>query len=203
MDLEQAIRERRTIKRFTGEAVAREAVERLLDLAVWAPNHHHTEPWRFVVACDEAARSALAEAVDQAYTAMEKPDADAAASERLGRKRKDMRERIGAAGAIIFVTAERASDADLDRENYAAACCAVQNLLLAAHGRGLGGYWSTGRALRAPAVRGWLGIGDEAERAFVACVFLGHPAPGSVRASPRVPAREKTRFLEGASGCGE
>ena len=49
MQVEEAIRERRTLKAFTDEPVRRELVRELLELAVLAPNHHETEPWRFWV----------------------------------------------------------------------------------------------------------------------------------------------------------
>ena len=49
MELEAAIRTRRTHKVFGPEPVTRAVVEELLELARWAPNHGLTEPWRFRV----------------------------------------------------------------------------------------------------------------------------------------------------------
>ena len=49
MDVETAIRTRRTHKAYGPEPVARETLDELLDLARWAPNHHLTNPWRFRV----------------------------------------------------------------------------------------------------------------------------------------------------------
>ena len=49
MDVEDAIRTRRTHKAYGSEPVDRETLERLFDLARWAPNHHLTNPWRFRV----------------------------------------------------------------------------------------------------------------------------------------------------------
>jgi nitroreductase len=49
VELEPAIRTRRSHKRFGGEPVPHEIVAELLELARWAPNHHLTEPWRFRV----------------------------------------------------------------------------------------------------------------------------------------------------------
>ena len=40
---------RRTTWEFKDGLVNRSAVERMLDDAVWAPNHRMTEPWRFIV----------------------------------------------------------------------------------------------------------------------------------------------------------
>ena len=49
MELEQAIRSRRTHKAFAPEPVPRAVLEELLELARWAPNHNLTNPWRFRV----------------------------------------------------------------------------------------------------------------------------------------------------------
>src|SRR3954452_2905395 len=49
MDLEEAIRTRRTHKAFAPEPVDREVLAALFELARWAPNHHLTNPWRFRV----------------------------------------------------------------------------------------------------------------------------------------------------------
>ena len=49
MDVDEAIRSRRTLKDYRDEPVPPETVRELLELAVLAPNHHLTEPWRFRV----------------------------------------------------------------------------------------------------------------------------------------------------------
>src|SRR5512142_3314522 len=49
MNVEEAIRGRRTHKAFAPEPVPRELLDELLELARWAPNHHLTNPWRFRV----------------------------------------------------------------------------------------------------------------------------------------------------------
>src|SRR5687767_9279746 len=49
MDVETAIRTRRTHKAYGAEPVPRAVLDELFDLARWAPNHHLTNPWRFRV----------------------------------------------------------------------------------------------------------------------------------------------------------
>ena len=49
MELEQAIRTRRTHKAYAPEPIERETLDELFELACWAPNHHLTNPWRFRV----------------------------------------------------------------------------------------------------------------------------------------------------------
>ena len=54
MRASEAIRERRSIKRFTSRPVSREEIETLLAAATLAPNHRLTQPWRFYVLGPEA-----------------------------------------------------------------------------------------------------------------------------------------------------
>ena len=49
VDVDDAIRARRTIKAYAPLPVHRETLEELFELARWAPNHHLTNPWRFRV----------------------------------------------------------------------------------------------------------------------------------------------------------
>src|ERR1700736_5210988 len=49
MNVEQAIRTRRTHKAYQPQAVSRLILDELFELARWAPNHHLTNPWRFRV----------------------------------------------------------------------------------------------------------------------------------------------------------
>jgi nitroreductase len=134
VELEDAIRTRRTHKVFGPEPLSRETLLELFDLARWAPNHHLTNPWRFRVVGPEA-RAALKEAAG--------PEAAA----KLDR-------------APTLVVASVVGD---DEEDLLAAGCAAYIVLLAAHGRGLVAYWRTPGVLRTPEGRAAVGLPD-AER---------------------------------------
>jgi nitroreductase len=149
MELEEAIRTRRTHKAFGSEPVDQQTLDELLALARWAPNHHLTNPWRFRV-IGPRARVALRAAADPA---------DASKLDR--------------APTLVAVTVLRSGEHLQDEEDLLATGCAVYALLLAAHGRGLAGYWRTPGVLRTPAGREALQI-PEHER-FVALVHLGPP----------------------------
>ena len=64
MELEDAIRGRRTHKAYRAEPVDRATLEELLELARWAPNHNLTNPWRFRV-LGPGALARLKEAADR------------------------------------------------------------------------------------------------------------------------------------------
>src|SRR5213080_5115621 len=68
MNLEQAIRTRRTHKAFGPKPVERKTLDELFELARWAPNHHGTNPWRFRV-LGSGARARLKEAAGREQAA--------------------------------------------------------------------------------------------------------------------------------------
>jgi nitroreductase len=149
MDVEDAIRSRRTHKAFAPEPLPRELLDELLELARWAPNHHLTNPWRFRVLGPDAL-----ERLKQA--------AGPEAASKLDR-----------APTLIAATAASSGDQVQDEEDLCATACATYAVLLAAHGRGLAGYWRTPGVLRTEEGRDALGIPPE-ER-FVALIHLGWP----------------------------
>ncbi len=146
MEVEDAIRARRTIKVYDGEPVAEATVRALLELAVTAPNHHDTEPWRFVVLGPET--------IDRLAAALDDP--------KLRRSR-----------TAVVVAQQVAADRGVAEEDYAACACAIQNMMLAARGRGLASFWRTPRSLDAPEAHAMLGLGDGSR--VVGIVHLGRP----------------------------
>ncbi len=165
MDVDTAIRQRRTIGVFSDRALSTELVEELIEAARWAPNHKHTEPWRFHVVSGSA-RESMAEAIL----------ADG------GELAKDPRSKLMRSPVFVAVTQQAALDDPIrDREDYAAVCCAVQNMMLAATARGLASKWSTGALAEHPAAKRWLGIGEQDR--IVAFLYLGYP-PDTLREMP-------------------
>ena len=161
MELEHAIRSRRTHKAYRPEPVATDVLDELFELARWAPNHHLTDPWRFRVIGPHALErlSAVAEA--------EKP----------GSARK-----LERAPTLVAVTVAQTGEPVQDREDLLATGVAVYVVMLAAHGRGLASYWRTLGLLDTPAGREALGI-PEGEAA-VGLLHLGRPLH-----DPEPPAR--------------
>jgi nitroreductase len=164
MDVEEAIRTRRTHKAFAPEPLAREEVGELLELARWAPNHHLTAPWRFRVIGPEAL-------------------------ERLKRAAgPEGAAKLSRAPTLIVASAALSGDPVQDEEDLHATAVASYIVLLAAHARGLAGYWRTPELLREP--EGQAAVGLPAEERFVALIHLGRPR--QQQAPPERPAPEQT-----------
>jgi nitroreductase len=187
--VQNLIANRRTIRRFEAGPVPREVLERLLGAAVQAPNHRRTQPWRFfVVDRDGPAREALAQLSYEA--AIERAAVrDDAARQRAEAKRQEVLE----TPVVMLVYATPGKDEETTQENYAAVCCAVQNLMLAGEEEGLASGWSSGGLAKHPRLREL--IGAEADWQFVAVLYMGRP-----QSSLSLPARQNahtayTRWL--------
>lgn len=182
-----AIRSRRTVKSFTGAAVTRADLERLLDLARWAPSHRLTEPWRFYVLEQPAiARLGVYLPTEPAIAAVPDPAKSAA-------KLAKLLERLPTLGALIQVTWVRDADPILDLEEHAAAAAAVQNLLLAATGMGIASFWSTNPALSHPMTLAWCGA-DPRQESHLGGIWLGYSTE-VVKPPPRKALSERVRWL--------
>ncbi len=158
MDVDTAIRTRRTAGVFSARPLPPETLEALIEAGRWAPNHKRTEPWRFHI-ISGGARAAMADAVSASGEAVA----------------KDPRGKLLRAPQLIAVTQQAAPDDPIrDREDYAAVCCAVQNMMLAATARGVASKWSTGALAEHPGAKRWLGIGEQDR--IVAFLLLGYPS---------------------------
>ncbi|MGE5407346.1 MAG: nitroreductase [Syntrophothermus sp.] len=149
MDVETAIRTRRTHKAFDPEPLPRDQLEELLELANWAPNHHLTVPWRFRVVGPRALQR-LKEAAG--------PEGAA---------------KLDRCPTLVVVSAALAGDPVQDEEDLCASAVAAYIVLLAAHARGLAGYWRTPALLREEAGRAAVGLG--AGERVVGLLHIGRP----------------------------
>jgi nitroreductase len=170
--LEALIRTRRTHKAFGPEPVDRETLLELFELARWAPNHHLTNPWRFRVLGPQA-RVMLAREAE-----LEQP----------GSARK-----LERAPTLIVAGVELQGDPSQQHDDLLATAVAAYIVLLAAHARGLAGYWRTLPLLERAAVRAGLGI--SAAEQPIGLLHLGHPMQAQ-RAPERAPVEDIARFLD-------
>jgi nitroreductase len=171
MHVHEAIQSRRSIFHFKPGPVPDELLEKILSFGVWAPNHLLTEPWRFT-ALGEAARQTLAQRYGEVQVKKALVDAD-----------DKLRELLRAAGVkkflskptIVVVSCLQEGDEQQRREDYAATCCAVQNIQLAAWAEGIGMQWSTGAITQDPLTYEQLGIDPEQEY-IIGFLYVGYPA---------------------------
>lgn len=121
-DVIAAILERRSVRSFKNDPIPRATVGRLIDAARWAPTAGNLEPWQFYVVYNEKKKQELAaSALNQKF--------------------------VSEAPVVIVVCVSPEISAAKYRERgrnlYAIqeSAAAVQNILLAAEGYGLGTCW--------------------------------------------------------------
>ncbi len=127
---------RRTIHQFKEGMRPQEKLMEAIDLARWAPNHHLTEPWHFYLLGNETVNSVIK--LNSEITREKKGDAAALAKERRWQKMPGW----------FVMTCSKSDDPTRNQEDYAACCCATQNLMLALWNEGVGVKWSTGDIIR-------------------------------------------------------
>jgi len=150
VQVEEAIRTRRTHKAYTSEPLDRETLVDLFELARWAPNHNLTNPWRFRVVGPETL-----EQLKQAAGPESAPKLDRAPT------------------LVVASAIQIGDDPVRDQEDLNAAAAATYILLLAAHARGLAGYWRTPEVLRTE--EGRRAVGVPRDERILGLVYLGHP----------------------------
>ena len=196
MDVLEAIRGRRSLRRFTGQSVPRALIGDLLGAAVWAPSAHNRQPWRFAVSDDAAAIERLARAMGERLRHDLAADGvpEAAIEADAGRSFA----RITGA-AVVVIPCLSMADMDVypdarrtELERLMAAqsvAMAGQNLLLAAHAAGLGACWMCGPLFCPDVVSAALDLPDDWEPQGL--ITLGWPA--EARTKDRAPL--ETRVL--------
>lgn len=115
MDTLEAIRTRRSVRKFTAEPVTDEQMEMLLRAAMAAPSATNEQPWQFVVIRDRATLGHLSKATPFTKSLADAPVGLLVAGDRTKMKYPGF--------WVIDCSA------------------AIQNLLLTAHASGLGGVW--------------------------------------------------------------
>jgi nitroreductase len=186
VDVERAIRSRRTVKAFAPEPVDRETLDELFELARWAPNHNLTNPWHFRVLGPKSLAELKHAAAELASEGVESAEEAAKLGEVAAAK-------LDRAPTLVVCSARRSDDPVQDEEDRYATACAAYVVLLAAHARGLAGYWRTPGVLRSEAGRQAVGLGPDEH-------FIGLLHLGRARQDSATPDREDTKtyvsFLE-------
>lgn len=158
----EVLRGRRTVNLYLQTPIPDELVRDAIDAATWAPNHHVTEPWRFILPGKKTIGKLLA--LVETIVAAKK------GAEIALHKRETWAEKPG----WLVVTCQRSDDELRQQEDYAACSAAVQNFMLYLWKAGVGSKWTSGAITRDP--RFFDIIGMDASRAFVVgLIFFGYP----------------------------
>lgn len=176
MDLAQLIKTRRSFNQFQSQSVSLELITKLLEVAVYAPNHRFTQPWRFIW---------LGEESKQAYAALRREVA------RGGKKDPNkVYEVVMGAAAILGVVVKENRDTHIREEDFAATSCVIQNFLLLAWEQGIGSSWKT--LPDDPRLHNFWGMAEDEK--MMGVIHLGYPKEEKERRE-RVPAVNRLTIL--------
>jgi nitroreductase len=169
--------------------IAHELLVEILEDAHWAPTHGLTQPWRFHVFVG-GGRTRLADALQSIY------DGTTPQGEVRPEKRAKLREGLLQAPVCIAVSALTDGGGKISRlDELCATACAVQNLLLSAHQRGIGSFWSSPPVACSSEFTTWLGL--DSRHTSIGLVYLGYLKDGEAPRSIRVPLEERVTFHRG------
>ncbi len=146
----EAIRQRRSIRRFTDEDLPDDAIRAILEAGRWAPSGKNNQPCRFlVVRRGDPRQQGLAACTSY--------------------------KRIVLAAAVnLAVFLDKGSMYHVMKDHQSAGAC-IQNMLLAAHALGYGAVWLGEIFNQEPQVHQVLGT-DPGMYAFMALLAMGRPA---------------------------
>ncbi len=185
-DIVEIIKTRRSVREFKEDQIPDAEIKFLIDCARYAPSGFNMQPWSFLVIKNKEVLRKLSEAGKKAMIPLLEPVKDTSPKAKdfyvfLKTKSTDMF--YGAPVLIIILGNKSAMTSDWD------CAMAAQNMMLAAHSRGMGSCWIGGvlPALRDEGLLKELGA-PEGYKA-VAPVIFGYPrgkteAPG--RSEPEV-----------------
>ncbi len=189
MDVFTAIRERRSCRDFLPAPLADEAIEKILEAAIWAPSPMNAQPWEFIVITNQELKEKIhSEAEERRESLLEK-----SGWKWLGRYQVDFILSAPVIIAVIGNPDKTGADRFLEGGGmgYQHACAAaVQNMLLTAHALGLGSLWFT--LFDFNRMREMLGIAPVKVPLALVCVGKAVDQPLQ---TPRKDALERTKHI--------
>lgn len=143
MELMEAIKGRRSIRKFTDEPVPREVIDRLVEAAMWAPSGQNLQPWYFVVLTKKEDLSFLfSELGTTAFSERKRLEERFANNPEIVEETMEFMRAMGGASTIAL--------AFLNKPNYSeemlpscieSVSAAMENMCLMAYAEGLGSCW--------------------------------------------------------------
>ena len=164
----EALYQRRSVREFTTEPLARDTLSKLVDAAIKAPSAMNEQPWSFTIVTDKAVLSKISSKA-KAFMLEEFGE---------GSHLNHFRQMLGdpsfdifyGAPALVVISAP-------GQAQWAAEDCAMaaQNLMLAAHSMSLGTCWIGFAQRWLNTDEGRLAVGLDQSQLVVAPIIIGHP----------------------------
>ncbi|EJK55051.1 hypothetical protein THAOC_25254 [Thalassiosira oceanica] len=125
-------------KQYTGRSVNREIVKEMLDAARYAPNHHITEPWRFIIFESPESKQNVALLLAEMYKKKSRSQGS------FKQAKYDKKIKSASKASHIVAICVKTDTKSMLMEEVCATAMAVQNMHLVATAYHVGAYWSSG-----------------------------------------------------------
>jgi nitroreductase len=175
MDVMQAILGRHSVRAFRETPVSREAIDKLVAAAAAAPSPRNSQPWEFHIALGETRRKVV-EVVAQTTVYLAEY-VDMLTPEQLQRA-EEFYSDLGCAPLVVAVSLPLTEDRLTMTNEYISAGAAIENLLLAATGLGLGACNITAPVWVRDELMNVFQVGEGRE--IVSLLVVGEPAEAPV-----------------------
>ncbi|MCD6512806.1 MAG: nitroreductase family protein [Thermoplasmata archaeon] len=188
----ECIKTRRSIRRYKGDEIPPDIIERIIDAGRYAPSAENRQPWRFIVVTDRQFISELSDVIKRNI------DYILRRKRKFRKKYKELEEE----DTLFFLNAVRNSSRDIifynapavifvltqpKAFNLESCAAAAQNMMLAAWSMGIGSCW-IGFAKFLELDKEYmekLGVPEGYE--IAACISFGYPVKVPRKALPRKP----------------
>lgn len=201
-NLMSTIKCRRSVfpKQYTGSTVRREIIDEMLEAARWAPSHHLTEPWYFIVFSEKNSKEKVGEFLAEDYKIT-----STAAGKFVQKKYEKKLNNAKSSSYIIAICLHRKPESKCPEvEEICSVAMAVQNMHLVATENKVGCYWSSAsiydpdhkqeRALvNSNSIRGFLKLPTD-ESLCLGWLFVGDCKEECFKQSIRKPITDKVEF---------
>ncbi|OPY87570.1 MAG: 5,6-dimethylbenzimidazole synthase [Smithella sp. PtaU1.Bin162] len=184
MRLSEIIKRRRSVRKFKSDPISKDLLEKIMDLATWAPSAMNRQDWHFVILQGSQKDDFLkisTTAFEHFKPVLEKNFKD---KPKIIEGMKIFFETYGNAPVIIMAYAGKLPTG---QDDVWSVSLAVQNLMLSAYEEGLGTVWTDGVVFtKEKEINDLIGIKD---RKLVCVIPIGYPAE-----EPKAPPRREGRI---------
>lgn len=189
MEVLEAIKTRRSVRKYEDKNIELSLLTELLEAACWAPSSLNLQPWYFVAVKDKGEQAKILEIMSEVanYKKTELEKVFASSPEVIAETVAFFRS-LGKANVIIMAFAQKEYEEDKKSAIIQSVAAACQNLALAAHAKGLGTCWMAAPT-RYEFVQNFAKTYAPEKGELIAMMALGYKA-----SEPKAPKRKDARF---------
>jgi nitroreductase len=162
MKFQELISSTRTIHGFTDEKIPDAIINNVIELALMAPNHKFTFPWKFLLLGEKTQSKIFENALKLKF------------GETIPSEERDSMQDKLLNPRMLFVIQKRNEDTFTSKEDYATIACSVQILALALAEQKIGYKWSTAKFSTIDSTYKLLDLNIQNEE-IVGCILIGKP----------------------------